>query len=393
VASGHTASRSLRSALAWAAVALYVILVLIGLRLHATMMGIGAVDVWVYVALLWGAVIGALILGRFPAHPVGWLFIGVALSFGVVIASTGYALEAIVYEPPGTLPYGEVAAWISFWAEFPGIAGIAFFLPLLFPDGHLPSRRWRPVAWLCGALLLSAVAVAMVTPDAYTEYPNIRNPLGIEAWAGAFQIFGFISEALLVILVVLCGAALFDRRRRANQVERLQIRWFSFAVVILVVAFIVDEVARVATALAPLSELLAIIAVTALPTAAGIAILRYRLYDIDIIINRTVVYVSLTAVLAGVYTAAVALFQRMIVALTGESSDLAIVMTIFVLATVFTPVKNTLQSSADRYIKPVAPQSAQGSAIDDLVKLAELHARGILTDDEFAAKKKQVLGI
>jgi hypothetical protein len=103
--------------------------------------------------------------------------------------------------------------------------------------------------------------------------------------------------------------------------------------------------------------------------------------------------VGLTAVLAGLYTAAVALFQRMIVALTGESSDLAVVMTLFVLATVFTPIKNTLQSGADRYIKPIAPGGRPSATIDDLVRLAELHSRGILTDDEFAAKKKQVLGI
>jgi putative oligomerization/nucleic acid binding protein len=384
---------AVRSRLAWSAVALYIVLVVTGLRMHATMMGIGATDVWVYFAVLWGALIGALILGRYPTHPVGWLFISVALSFGIVVFSSGYALEAIVFDPD-TLPGGELAAWISFWAELPGVAALALFLPLLFPDGHLPSARWRPVAWLCAVLLGTAVVVTMVTPDAYPEYPNVRNPLGIDAWAGAFALINGLSEALLIALVVLCGVALFDRRRRATQVERLQLRWFAFAVVILVLAFIAEELTRFAPGLRPLSELLAILAVTALPTAAGIAILRYRLYDIDVIINRTVVYVSLTAVLAGLYTAAVALFQRMIVALTGESSDLAVVMTLFVLATVFTPLKNTLQSSADRYIKPIAPPATgQGSAIDDLVKLAELHARGILTDEEFAAKKKQVLGI
>src|SRR6185295_15708023 len=101
-----------------------------------------------------------------------------------------------------------------------------------------------------------------------------------------------------------------------------------------------------------------------------------------------------TAVLAGLYTAAVALFQRTIVAITGQSSDFAIVLTLFVLATVFTPIKNTLQTTADRYVKPAARTStADSTAIDDLVRLAELHSRGILTDDEFAAKKKQVLGI
>ena len=385
-------ARSLRSRLAWAAVGLYVVLVVSGLRMHAEMMGIGPTDLWVFFTLLWGAVIGALILSRYPSHPVGWLFIVVALCFGASMFSSGYALEAIVFNPD-TLPGGEVAAWLTFWLELPGVAALALFLPLLFPDGHLPSPRWRPVAWLGAGLLAVATAVTMVTPSVIPEYPNVRNPIGIREWSGAFDMLNALSEAVLIPLVVLCGAALFDRMRRAGPIERLQIRWFAFAVAILVFAFITEEISRVVTAFGPYSAFLAIVALTALPTAAGIAILRYRLYEIDVIINRTVVYVGLTAVLAGLYTAAVALFQRTIVALTGESSDLAVVMTLFVLATVFTPLKNTLQSSADKYIKPIAPPTAQSTAIDDLIRLAELHSRGILTDQEFAAKKKQVLGI
>ncbi len=385
-------ARSLRSRLAWAAVGLYVVLVVSGLRMHAEMMGIGPTDLWVFFTLLWGAVIGALILSRYPSHPVGWLFIVVALCFGASMFSSGYALEAIVFNPD-TLPGGEVAAWLTFWLELPGVAALALFLPLLFPDGHLPSPRWRPVAWLGAGLLAVATAVTMVTPSVIPEYPNVRNPIGIREWSGAFDMLNALSEAVLIPLVVLCGAALFDRMRRAGPIERLQIRWFAFAVAILVFAFITEEISRVVTAFGPYSAFLAIVALTALPTAAGIAILRYRLYEIDVIINRTVVYVGLTAVLAGLYTAAVALFQRTIVALTGESSDLAVVMTLFVLATVFTPLKNTLQSSADKYIKPIAPPTAQSTAIDDLVRLAELHSRGILTDQELAAKKKQVLGI
>jgi hypothetical protein len=161
------------------------------------------------------------------------------------------------------------------------------------------------------------------------------------------------------------------------------------------VTFVVEAVARFVPSLTGLTNILAGVALSAFPAAVGIAILRNRLYDIDLIINRTVVYVLLTAILAGVYTAAVALFQRTFVALSGQSSDLAIVMTLFVLATVFTPIKNTLQATVDRRIKPtsshVANVAARVSAIDDLLMLSELHDRGILTDDEFTAKKKQIL--
>ena len=135
------------------------------------------------------------------------------------------------------------------------------------------------------------------------------------------------------------------------------------------------------------------IALAALPAAVGVAILRHGLYEIDLIINKTVVYVLLTAVLGGIYTAALAFFQRLFVATTGQGSDLAIVATLFVLATVFTPVKNTLQERVDRRIKPPSRHGAHRVGIDELVMLAELHRSGVLTDDEFAAKKKQILGI
>jgi hypothetical protein len=374
-------------------VALYVVLVAIGLRLQGTVGVIAISDGWLYASLLWGTVVGALIVGRQPRHPIGWLFMIVGLSYAAGLLAQQYAIHALVFDP-GSLPAGELAAWISFWITMPGIAGLLLFLPLLFPDGHLPSRRWRPVAWFCGALLAVAVLVTMITPDRYTEYPNIRNPLGVDAWDGVLAAWNAVSEVLLLGLVVLCAVALSERFRRAGTVERLQIRWFAFSVAILVIAVIVDMVGRLVPGLRQASDLLALVAVTGIPTATGIAILRYRLYEIDVIINRTVVYASLTAILAGLYTAAVALFQRMFVAITGEGSDIAIVLTLFVLATVFTPMKNKLQGSADKYIKPAAPPSTNTStAVDDLVRLAELHSRGILTDAEFAAKKKQVLGI
>jgi hypothetical protein len=378
---------------AWAAVGLYVVLVLIGFRLTADIEPLSLLDSWVYFALLWACVIGALIVSHAPRHPIGWLFTGMALSFALGLFTQSYALYSLIGEPE-PLPLTDLAVWVSFWITMPGIAAIALFLPLLFTDGHLPSPRWRYVAWAAGVLLLIAVAAQMFAPDAYMQYPNVKNPLGVASWAEPFALWSSASDVALVVLLVLAAVAMVVRRRRATTEERLQIRWFTFAGGTLVLAFVVDAVSGWLPGLSAFTPFIIALAVTAIPTAVGIAILRYRLYEIDIIINRTVVYVTLTAVLAGLYTAAVALFQRTIVALTGESSDLAIVLTLFVLATVFTPVKNTLQSTADRYLKPVArPATAGSTAIDDLVRLAELHSRGILTDDEFAAKKKQVLGI
>src|SRR5207247_11434133 len=125
-----------------------------------------------------------------------------------------------------------------------GSAGLVLFLALLFPDGHLPSARWRPIGWFCGGLLAVAVLVTTITPDAYTEYPNIRNPLGIDAWSGVLQAWNAVSEFLLLGLVVLCAVALSQRFRRAGTVERLQIRWFAFSVAVLVIAVFIDIVGR-----------------------------------------------------------------------------------------------------------------------------------------------------
>jgi hypothetical protein len=197
--------------------------------------------------------------------------------------------------------------------------------------------------------------------------------------------------------VVVSAVALFSRVRHADVNERQQLKWFAYAGGLILLSFVVEAFAAFIPSLAVLTDVVTVIAITALPAAVGIAILRNRLYDIDLIINRTLVYVLLTAALAGVYTASVALFQRMFVAMTGQSSDIAIVMTLFVLATVFTPVKNTLQETVDRRIKPtqshVAHTAARVSGIDDLLMLSELHDRGVLTDEEFAAKKKQILVI
>jgi hypothetical protein len=290
-------------------------------------------------------------------------------------------------------------AWFGFWAEMPGIAVVALFLPLLFPDGHLPSRRWRPVAYVAAATLVVAVLFTMVAPDTYASagYASIRNPIGLDQYKAFFDAVGNAMQPLLFGLVVVSAIALFSRVRHADTNERQQLKWFAYAGALILLSFVVEALAAFIPSLMAVTDLVTVLAITALPAAVGIAILRNRLYDIDLIINRTVVYVLLTAALAGVYTASVALFQRMFVAMTGQSSDIAIVMTLFVLATVFTPVKNTLQETVDRRIRPtqshVAHTAARVGGIDDLLMLSELHDRGVLTDEEFAAKKKQILVI
>jgi putative oligomerization/nucleic acid binding protein len=389
-----TRPRSRASAIAWSLAGLYVVLVILGLRFGSEATDITLVDYWIFFAMLWFVVIGALIVGRHERHPIGWMFVLSGLSFGAAAFTQSYAIVALTAQHRG-LPAGELMAWLGFWISMPGTAVIALFLPLLFPDGRLPSPRWRPIAWAAGALVVVAVLSTMFKPGSYPGFALVRNPLGIDVWDGLFDLLDVATDIVFVLLIVLTAVALLDRMRRAGPEERLQIRWFVFAGCIVVLGFVSDTLHGIVPGAETASLVLTVAAVTALPVAVGIAILRYRLYEIDVIINRTLVYGLLTAVLAGLYTGALALFQRAFVAVTGQGSDLAIVMTLFVLATVFTPIKTSLQSAVDTRLKSAGAAGVGSSAtgLDDLVKLGELHSHGVLTDEEFSAKKRQILGI
>ena len=392
---GTFASGSRARWLAWASVLLYAVSTVVTFFLEIRFVGrVEVLDLWVVTALAASGVVGALIVGRHPRHPIGWMFCAAPLFFGASFITRQYAILALVVAP-GTLPFGQAMAWFGFWLEIPAIALFVLFLPLLFPDGHLPSPRWRPVAFVAAAAVGMTVLITMVAPNTYAPYyPSIRNPIGLDQYAGVFDAMEGALQVLLLAVVAVGAMAVFSRVRSADANERRQIKWFAFAGAVLLTTFVVEAAARFVPSLTGLTNILAGVALSAFTAAVGIAILRNRLYDIDLIINRTIVYVLLTAVLAGVYTAAVAFFQRMLVAMIGENNDLAIVMTLFVLATVFTPVKNTLQATVDRRIKPsLQPVVAHSTGIDDLLMLSDLHDRGVLTDEEFAAKKKQVLGI
>jgi putative oligomerization/nucleic acid binding protein len=381
--------------LAWASVVLYVGATIVTFLLEVRFVGrVEVLDLWVVIALAASGVVGALIVSRHPRHPIGWMFCAAPLFFAASFITRQYAILALVVAP-GTLPFGQAMAWFGFWLEIPAIALFVLFLPLLFPDGHLPSPRWRPVAFVAAAAVGATVLIVMVAPNTYAPfYPSIRNPIGLDQYAGVFDAIEGALQALLLAVVAVGAMAVFSRVRNADANERRQIKWFAYAGAILLATFVVEAVARFVPSLTGLTNILAGVALSAFPAAVGIAILRNRLYDIDLIINRTVVYVLLTAILAGVYSAAVAFFERLFVAMSGQTSDLAIVMTLFVVATVFTPIKNTLQATVDRRIKPSSrPVAAHSAGIDDLLMLSELHDRGVLTDEEFAAKKKQVLGI
>jgi hypothetical protein len=293
------------------------------------------------------AVTGALVASRLPRNPIGWIFCAFALL--AVLGSLGDAY--IPYE--GGLPNRAWVAWASEWfinSFTPALIALSF---LLFPTGRLPSARWRPLMWTVLLVSVTRAASAALAPGALTEYP-LENPAGIEA-AGWLRTLAEISFIVLTApLILLCAASLFLRLRRASGTERQQLKWFAYAAALLVLFVLADttitimgEGGRVIDAA---TFLIFAVVISCIPASMGIAILRYRLYDIDIIINRTLVYGSLTLMLALVYFGGVTVTQALFQTLTGQERlpQLVVVASTLVIAALFNPLRRRIQFFIDR---------------------------------------------
>jgi len=300
------------------------------------------------------SVVGALIASHRPENPIGWIFLAVALCYGLLSAGDEYAIYALLTNP-GALPLGAEASWLGQWIWAPGLGLILVFLPLLFPDGHPPSRRWRPVAWLGG--LSIGVAVVSSTILLWPER-GLALVTGDESPSHVYHVLVvFVAEPMILLAGLGAVISLLVRFRRARGDERQQIKWFASAaaltlVWIIVFAFVIVELLvsferGLPEATIPLSGLLVL---PSIPIATGIAVLRYRLYAIDVIINRTLVYGSLTMMLALIYFGGVATTQAIFGAFTGqeEQPQLAVVVSTLVIAALFNPLRRRVQSFIDR---------------------------------------------
>src|SRR2546430_12498442 len=190
--------------LAWASVLLSIARAGTSLVFESRFVGqVTLVDIWSLVAILGCAVIGALIVSTHQSHPIGWMFCGAAVSLAFSFFAREYAIRALVVAP-GTIPFGQAMAWFGFWADMPGIAVLVLCVPLLFPDGRLPSPRWKPAAYFAVVSFVVAVVLTMVAPATYAHsgYPSIRNPIGLDQYAGFFDAMGAVLEPLLLVLVV-----------------------------------------------------------------------------------------------------------------------------------------------------------------------------------------------
>ena len=339
--------------LAWSLCALS--LALTGLSLLLLVLNLSHPDAHVYefwdgdtlVALSF-SIIGAIIASRLPANPLGWLFCAAASVAAVDHFSAEYAIYALLARPD-SLPVGEGLAWLASWVWIPYVGCIALSL-LLFPNGRLPSSRWRWLAWLTVLLTIVGALWVALSPGVIGNLGSIRNPLGIEGLPDGYKP---VQTIILALLFVAAVSTLVLRLRRARGIERQQIKWPAFTAVVAVGGTVLD----VSISEAIGSQLLewagfvvGNLALVGFPISIGIAIARYRLYEIDTLINRTLVYGSLTVMLGLVYFGGVTATQAIFRTLTGqqEQPQLAIVVSTLVIAALFNPLRHRIQAFIDR---------------------------------------------
>ena len=289
-------------------------------------------------ALTVSAVVGGLVASRRPANPVGWLFLGSAGCFALSEVAAEYAAYG--------LTGAQAMAWLLSWLWVPGVTLMLVFLPLYFPDGRLVSPRW---GWVVRLALVFTVVVAVTSalkPGEIQE-EGIVNPLGVEALRPIFDVLDMLVFGVYFLLLFASAASLVVRFRRSGSVGRQQIKWLALAAVAIPVWFLTN--APVQAAVPTLFIVLdAFIVSTLIPLAAGIAILRHRLYDIDVVINRALVYGVLTASLALVYFGGIAALQGLLRALTGQESSLVVVASTLAIAALFSPLRRRIQGFIDR---------------------------------------------
>jgi hypothetical protein len=320
--------------------------------------------------------VGALIASRLPTNPIGWIFCGMGLLYTAGRFTTAYADYALVEN--FAFPGGEYVAWFSACLWFATLT-LGVFLILLFPDGRLPSRRWRIVAWtaIFGATL-SILGTALMPDYLIVTHPYVDNPFGVIGVIGGFttyELFGasrFLGMTLLLTSSLTVLFSLILRLHHRRGIERQQIRWFLFAAVpltvflglieldLLILNLTYDFYLRFAflfnngTSIFPSWEtfrgvqFVGVFALLSTPVFTYIAILKYRLYDIDVVINRTLVYGSLTTMLVALYFGGIVVLERVFVLLTGQQSTLAVVASTLAIAALFVPLRRRVQGFVDR---------------------------------------------
>jgi hypothetical protein len=330
--------------LAWSVAAFAVLLMSAGEALAlASASGADSGDLFLWAMVLVFSGVGALLASRHPGNAIGWIFLGSGVSAGVAALAGSYA-DYWVDARVGPALLGKTAALYGDLSWIPWILVPSTFLLLLFPDGRLLSRRWRPVAWCAAAAIGGGFVAGVLHAGHMEDRPQLTNPYGVKSpLVDALQ---GLSWLLLVIAIVGSVTSLILRFRRAHGEQRQQLKWLAYAGAVagtfVIVFTILYDVVGEAVANAAI-----MLGVLSLPLAAGMAILRYRLYDIDVVINRTIVYGALTATLAAAYLGFVLLLQLLLGGITGDSS-LAVAGSTLAVAALFRPARERIQDVVDR---------------------------------------------
>ncbi len=330
----------------WPAVGLFACLAPVGLYMVGRTRGDVAEDA-VFAAIFLGmASIGALIASRRPDTPIGWLLLFSSCVIAVAFTASSYVIYG--YGEGARLPFLRWMAWLSSWPWALAIGVLLTFLLLFFPDGRLPSRRWRPVAWASG-VAIAVVCIATALMPGRLEGTPATNPIGIPGAGRVLDAAAGTGFLALTVLAIASVASLLVRFRRAVGEERKQIAWFLFAAALLVVDIVIDtvmealDVARNPWFLTVLDA----IAFLSIPAAVGIAILKYRLYEIDTVIRKSVVIGLLAVFITSVYLAVVV----GIGALVGSRRNIFLsILATAIIALAFQPIKERVRRLADRLV-------------------------------------------
>jgi hypothetical protein len=331
-------SRRSAAWLAWAVCALSLALIALSFLLMALILRLDTPIYFFWLSLTITAigysVIGAVIASRLPNQPIGWICCAIGFIAAVDHFAGEYAVYAVLARSEA-LPGSQAMLWLQSWLWMLFV-GLLVFLLLLFPTGQLPSSRWRPFAWVSVTMISVAVIwSSIISPDVRPDAPPSPVQLSV-------MLLGLVAAASVVV-----------GRRGARGVERQQIKWLLYAGAIFFAGptfqITVSYVVRVEGSWTLwVGNFLGVVSGLGVPVAIGFAILRYRLYEIDLIINRTLVYGSLTATLVALYFVVIVLLQRLFVLLTGQQSTLAVVASTLLIAALFTPFRHRIQSFIDR---------------------------------------------
>jgi hypothetical protein len=288
---------------------------------------------------------GAILVGYRPANPIGWILAAMGLASGASAALGEYGYYAL-HTNPGSVPGGVLALWLQSLVWFLPI-GLVPLLVLLVPDGSLPSPRWRPLAWIAVAAMAVVIVAGALSPGPIGGDPlpgTPQNPLGIESARQALDLAAGVAFLATPALALVTLLALALRFRRARGVERQQLKWFAYGTFLLL--------AGLAAFLLPLTEGVSKVIVAAglgcFTAALAVAVLRHGLYEIDVIINRTLVYGLLTALLGGTYAGAVLLLGQVFGGVGKDPPSWAVAGATLAVAALFQPVRRRIQAVVDR---------------------------------------------